>query len=222
MMNASQRLYLAILLSFEVALTRSLTLNLALFVLFFSLLLFQKVSIKRWMTYLAVATLPTLGTFWSFYLFGVGDLASRTHFGLVMGSRILLFILISAWLNNSVTPTVLLQFLQQNLKLSATFTYGILAALNFVPRFKEAFKSIQAAGLMRGEVLTWYTPSLYFKAIVQSINWSEMMAMAMTAHGFQEGASRSALKSYPYQKAGFVMIGALLISTFVLLKYSSF
>ncbi|MBS9338112.1 energy-coupling factor transporter transmembrane protein EcfT [Fructobacillus sp. M2-14] len=221
-MNASQRLFLALLISIEIAVTKSVTLNLTLFGMFFILLLCQRIKFKRLGFYIAVSILPTLGTFWSFYLFGIGGAFERMHTGMIMGSRIMLFVFVSAWLTNSVTPSVLLHSLQQNLKLSPTFIYGLLAALNFVPRFKDAFKSIQASANMRGQSLSWYQPTIYFKALIQAINWSETVAMAMTAHGFQEGASRSSFKRYPYKKSGFAVIAAALFATVVLLNFSQY
>ncbi|MDD9138877.1 cobalt ABC transporter permease [Fructobacillus sp. CRL 2054] len=221
-MNASQRLYLSLLISLEVALTQSFTLNVVLYVFFIGLLLFQGIRIQRILRYLFIALLPTLATFWSFYLYSVGNLSERLHTAYMMGSRVGLFIFVGAWLTNVVSPSVLLKSLEENLKLSATFIYGMLAALNFIPRFKQTFRSIQAASYMRGQAVHWYQPTLYFKALIHAIRWSEMLAMAMTSHGFQEGATRTRYRSYPYQKFGFVWIALIMCSTFIVLYLSQY
>ncbi|MBS9337259.1 energy-coupling factor transporter transmembrane component T family protein [Fructobacillus parabroussonetiae] len=211
MMNASQRLFLALFLSLEIVLTNSLSFNLILLLCFNALVIYRKIAWKRYGTYWLVAIIPSFGSFWSFYLYAQGDLAMRLHTGLVMGSRVIVLIFLGAWLVNGTKEAVLLQSLQQNLHLSNTFIYGMLAALNFMPRFKQAFQNIQAASQMRGVTLRWYQPTLYFKALIQAIQWSESLAMAMTAHGFQEGAKRSAYQQYPFKKIGFYWIALIAI-----------
>ncbi|CAK1246730.1 energy-coupling factor transporter transmembrane component T [Fructobacillus cardui] len=222
MMNATQRMVLALAISLEISLTKSVTLNVVLFSVAFLLLLIRRQPLKKICLYVVIAIIPVLGSFWSFYLYGEGTAAENLHFGLVMGSRVLVFIFIGAWLTMGMTPYVLLASLRQNLKMSATFTYGILGALNFMPRFKQAFSSIQAAGMMRGEVLRWWQPTLYFKALVHAIKWSKNLAMAMTSHGFQEGASRSAYRAYPMAKSGGVLIVLILIALQVILFVSHY
>ncbi|GAP00262.1 energy-coupling factor transporter transmembrane component T family protein [Fructobacillus ficulneus] len=217
MMNATQRLVLAVLISLEISLTKSVTLNLILVAGALSILLVRRQSLKRLCLYLAVAIIPVLGSFWSFYLYGSGTAAENLHFGMVMGSRVLVFIFIGAWLTLGMTPYVLLASLRQNLKMSATFTYGILGALNFLPRFRQAFTAIQAAGMMRGEVLRWWQPTLYFKSLVHAIKWSKNLAMAMTSHGFQEGANRSAYRTYPMPVSGWVVMAAMMAGIQVVL-----
>ncbi|MBS9334663.1 energy-coupling factor transporter transmembrane protein EcfT [Fructobacillus sp. M1-13] len=217
MMNASQRLFLTLLLSFEIVLTQSLSFNALLLLFFNGLVLSQGLPMKRYLYCWAVGLIPAIGSFWSFYLYAQGDLSHRLHVGLVMGSRVFLLIFVGAWLANKTKEAVLLQSLQQNLHLSNTFIYGLLSALNVMPRFKQAFKKIQAASQMRGVSLHWYQPTLYFKALIQAIQWSESLAMAMTAHGFQEGAVRSVYQTYPYKKVGFAWLALVFILTIGLL-----
>lgn len=222
MMNATQRLLLALLISLEISLTKSVTLNIILMVTSLIILLVKRQSWKKIGFYFLVAVIPVLGTFWSFYLYGQGSRAENLHFGFVMGSRVLAFIFMGAWLTIGMTPYVLLASLRQNLKMSATFTYGILGALNFMPRFKQAIASIQAAGMMRGEVLRWWQPTLYFKALVHAIKWSKNLAMAMTSHGFQEGANRSAYHQYPWSKSGWVTMAVIVLLIQVILRLSTY
>lgn len=218
MMNASQRLFLALLLSLEIVLTNSLGFNGLLLLVFNALVLLQRIDWKRYLTYWCVSIIPSIGSFWSFYLYAQGDQAARLHTGLVMGSRVLVLIFVGAWLVNGTRESVLLQSLQQNLHLSNTFIYGLIAALNFMPRFKQAIQNIQAASQMRGESLHWYQPTIYFKALIQAIQWSESLAMAMTAHGFQEGAKRTAYRTYPFKKVGFCWLALVVLFSIVLLR----
>lgn len=213
MMNATQRLFLALILSLEIVLTNSFFFNMLLLLVFNILTLYQQLPLRRYLYCWAVGFIPAIGSFWSFYLYAQGNLNHRIHVGLVMGSRVLLLIFVGVWLINKTKESVLLQALQQNLHLSNTFIYGLIAALNFIPRFKQAFQNIQAASQMRGVSLHWYQPTLYFKALIQAIQWSESLAMAMTAHGFQEGAQRSVYRAYPYKTVGFAwLIGVLVVT----------
>ncbi|MDF7637675.1 energy-coupling factor transporter transmembrane component T [Leuconostocaceae bacterium ESL0958] len=201
-MNASQRLLLALLLSVEVALTTSLAFNTGLVLACLLLLCWQRTGLKRlaWLT--AVTSLPALATYWSFLLYGQGSASSNAHFALLMASRLFAFVYLGAWFTSRVTAAELLASLEQNFKLSSTFTYGLLAALNFAPRFKRAFLTIQAAAYMRGQPLHFWQPTLYFKALVQALTWSRSLAMAMNSHGFQEGAQRSVYQRYPFRWIG--------------------
>ena len=49
-----------------------------------------------------------------------------------------------------------------------------------------AVKTIRAAGQMRGINLSWWSPTLYFKAILHAITWSDQLAQAMESHGYVE------------------------------------
>ncbi|CAK8054857.1 energy-coupling factor transporter transmembrane component T family protein [Eupransor demetentiae] len=219
-MNATQRLILAIIISLEIALTQSVTLNLFLLASALLILLLKRTSLKKIGFYFLIAIIPVFGTFWSFYLYGQGSPAANLHFGFVMGSRVLAFIFVGAWLTLGMTPYLLLTSLQQNLKLSATFAYGILGALNFMPRFKQAFGYIRAAGLMRDEALHFWQPTLYFKALVHALKWSESLAMAMTSHGFQEGAARSYYENHAWPGVGWLIMLAIIIVLQVVLWLS--
>jgi len=44
---------------------------------------------------------------------------------------------------------------------------------------------------MRGQQLSFWSPKLYFKAVLVSINWSQNLAQAMISHGFVEDAPRT-------------------------------
>ncbi|MCB7169190.1 energy-coupling factor transporter transmembrane protein EcfT, partial [Lactiplantibacillus plantarum] len=73
-------------------------------------------------------------------------------------------------------------------------------AYNLVPRIRHEFQVIRAAGLMRGQVLYFWSPQLFFKAILVSINCSQNLAQAMRSHGFVEDAPRTHYRKIPLTK----------------------
>jgi energy-coupling factor transport system permease protein len=71
---------------------------------------------------------------------------------------------------------------------------------------------------MRGQTLHFWSPQLYFKAILASLNWSENLAEAMTSHGFVEGAPRSFYKTVSVSWRDW----AILIGSLILLQIALF
>ena len=73
----------------------------------------------------------------------------------------------------------------------------MLAALNLIPKMKQA-DTIYTRG--DAEVLIYIevvSPTLYFKAILVAIQWSDQLAQVMESHGFVEGQARTATVDIP-------------------------
>lgn len=71
---------------------------------------------------------------------------------------------------------------------------------------------------MRGVTLHWWSPTLYFKAILSAIAWSDQLAQAMETHGFKEGAPRSAAQVIGVDKRDWLtMLLILLIIQIVII-----
>ncbi|MDF7626822.1 energy-coupling factor transporter transmembrane component T [Lactobacillaceae bacterium L1_55_11] len=210
-MNASQKLILVLLLSLELAFTQSAILNLMVVGACLVAMVVARVSWRRLLFYLGVAAIPVLGTFLSFWFYGSGSAASNGHIAWVMSTRLLAFISLGAWFAQTVNPYVLMTALEQNFKLSPTFVYGILGALNFLPKFKTALKNVLAVAQMRGQSLHVWSPALYAKALIQSLAWSENLAQAMTAHGFQEGAPRTHFRQDRLPLLGWLILALILV-----------
>ena len=87
-----------------------------------------------------------------------------------------------------------------------------------VPRIQHEVQVIRAAGLMRGQVLSFWSPQLYFKAILVSINWSQNLARAMRSHGFVEDAPRTHYRQIPLTKLDWTIV----ISGVLLLQVGAF
>ncbi|GMA70370.1 ABC transporter permease [Leuconostoc litchii] len=210
-MNETQKLLLVLLISIEIAFTQSVYLNLLLILISIIILIISKSSIKSFVRLILVCILPTIGSFTSFYFFGTGEAVQRIHFASVMTTRVVAYVFMGAAFMANMILYKLLRSLEQNVKMSATFVYGILGALNFIPKIIKAIRTIRAVGLMRGEVLYFWSPKLYFKAITQALVWSNNLAMAMTSHGFEEGERRSYHEQFPTKLSGWIIILVIML-----------
>ena len=80
-----------------------------------------------------------------------------------------------------------------------------------MPRVKQEVQTIRTAALMRGESLTFYSPQLFFKAILVSLRWSTRLAEAMASHGFTENAERTHFNTIVIKKRDWMMAISLLV-----------
>ncbi|MBJ7627691.1 energy-coupling factor transporter transmembrane component T family protein [Weissella confusa] len=187
-LNPTVLLVILIGIGFQNAFSQSITLNIIVAVVGLLYLLLQRVSGKVIVIMLLVAAPLAFGTWWSFIAFGTGD----THrIALVYASRLYAYLLLGAALTLTTHVKDLLISLHSHAKLSSTFTYGLLAAFNLLPRVRRQVQTIRYAASLRGITYHFWSPQLYFKAIVSALHWSDDLAMAMTSHGFTESFPRT-------------------------------
>lgn len=187
-MNPSLQLLLVLLISFEVSFTSRLTANLVFLVIVIFVLLAHRLHWRQWLWLLAGPFLPALALFVTIVFYSPGH---DWHFGFVLVSRIYLYVMLGATVTFTTTPLKLAQSLEQTAHLPAKFAYGTLSAVNLLPKIKQEVIQIRAAALMRGVTLHLWSPTLYFKAILVAINWSDQLAQAIESHGFVEGKQRT-------------------------------
>lgn len=188
-MNPSLQLLLVLWISFEVSFTSRLTANLVFLILAIIVLLFHHLRFRQWLWLICGPFLPALALFVTIVAYSPGH---DLHFGLVLVSRIYLYVMAGATVTFTTTPLKLAQSLEQTAHLPAKFAYGTLSAVNLLPKIKQEVTQIKAAALMRGVTLYLWSPTLYFKAILVAINWSDQLAQAIESHGFVEGHPRTA------------------------------
>lgn len=187
-LNPTIVLMTVLVLGLLTTIVRSVGMNVGMMVLSTLYLAFYN---RRWRTFglaLLIVFPLALGTWWSFIAFGVG---ATWHNAWIFASRLYAYIFLGAVLTLTVPIHTLLLSLMQNLKLSATFAYGLLAAFNLLPRIRQQIKIIRYAAQLRGVTYHFWQPQLYFKAILVALNWSRDLAEAMTSHGFSEGYPRT-------------------------------
>lgn len=186
-MNAGLKLFLTIFIAIEISFVTNLTVNLVVIAISLIILLINKIQWQALMKLVFWPLFPAVGLLVSQLYYGHGG----PLFAWILFSRIYAYVFVGALFTETTDLTTLALTLEQNFHLPAKFAYGVLAAFNLLPKIIEQVKTIKTAGLMRGVNLHFWSPQLYFKAILASISWSENLAEAMTSHGFVEGQRRT-------------------------------
>lgn len=187
-MNPSLKLLLVIIISLEISFTNNLSVNLILIGIAGGLLLLHRAQMQTWRRLLSIPLLPALVLVITLRWFSPEHswfLAS------IMASRLYTYCFLGTLVTVSTTPLELAQSLEQNVHLPAKFAYGTLAAINLIPRTIRAVITIRVAAEMRGITLHFWSPRLYFKAILSALGWSDDLAQAMESQGFVEGQPRT-------------------------------
>ncbi|MFT8323915.1 energy-coupling factor transporter transmembrane component T family protein [Oenococcus sicerae] len=195
-MKPALKFILVFIIGLELAFVRSLWLNILTIFAALLYLFIKKISLKKYLWLAIIGIMPAVGSWYMYF-----NLSSDHSeiFAWIMATRVYAYIFLGSIIAYSQTTTELMRSLEQDLKLNPTFVYGILGALNFLPKMDQQIKIIKASGKMRGVRLTIFSPQLYMKAIYNSIVWSNNLSQAMYAHGFLEGAARTQYNKKPLQ-----------------------
>lgn len=76
-------------------------------------------------------------------------------------------------------------------RIKTEFAYGLLAAVNLMPNLVKELKKVKLAYLVRGFKVTNLSFKVIFTMMVNSIRWSESVAMAMESKGFDSKSPRT-------------------------------
>ena len=76
-------------------------------------------------------------------------------------------------------------------KLSPKFAYGIIAAVNIMPHMINELKTVKLAYKVRGIKVNFFSSGVLFTMLVNSIQWSESLALAMESKGFTGDKNRT-------------------------------
>ncbi|WP_338209622.1 energy-coupling factor transporter transmembrane component T [Lactiplantibacillus paraxiangfangensis] len=208
-MNPSLKLLLLLIVALEISFTNIVSLNVALVVLSIIYLLACRVKLRTLLWLLIVPLIPAIGLWSTQYINGTGQ---KELMAWVLFTRIYAFVFTGATLTLTTDVLALADSLEQNCHLPSKFAYGVLAAYNLAPKIKHEVQVIRAAGLMRGQTLSFWSPQLYFKAILIAINWSQNLAQAMSSHGFVEDAPRTHYRQIQIHPSDWViLIGGVLL-----------
>ena len=206
-MNPSFKFFLALIISIEISLKSSLLTN--LLIIFFSIiyLIYKHIKLKNLLLTLLMPLIAAFTVFATLYWFAPQP---NLQNALSLSSRIYVYTLTIYCVAIGTTATELARSFEQNFHLPSKFAYGVLAALNIVPRMKEAVKQIRTAGMMRSVYLSFWSPVLYFKAILVALNSAENLAQGMASHGYRESAQRSVIVPVPVQKSDWLKLIVIL------------
>lgn len=189
-------LLLAVLFSsIEISFVRSIPGNVFLILLGLLYLFLNRIQYRK-MGLLILISIPlAFGTWTSFWFFGTGN---RLVNASIYTSRLYAYLVLGGMIALTTTPRALLINLHERFKLSNTFVYGILAALNLLDQVKQQIKTIQYAARLRGIKYHLWSPQLYFKTILSANYWANDLTNAMHSHGFSEGQPRTENNPKPW------------------------
>ncbi|WGN90452.1 energy-coupling factor transporter transmembrane component T [Ligilactobacillus faecis] len=187
-LNATVCCLTMLCLSILVAFGQRLLPNILLSSLCLGYLFLCRCPLKK-LSLIFLSALPlAFGTWWSFYLFSTtAPLTTAWLYTL----RLYTFLLLGCCLLLPYQLTEILFSLHLQLKLSATFVYGFLAAVNLLSNLQKQLARINYAAKMKGVSYHVFSPRLYLKLIVFALDQADALSQAMHSQGFEEGCPRT-------------------------------
>ncbi|QNQ81074.1 energy-coupling factor transporter transmembrane component T family protein [Lactobacillus sp. PV034] len=207
-MNPSLKLILILIISLEISFKPTLWANLILIVGALIFLLLHHLSLKEFLLILFFPLLGAIAIFSALYFFAPDH---NLFYAWTLFTRLYVFVFLGACLTLTTSPSQLSRSLEQNLHLPSKFAYGTLAAFNVIPKMKEEVTKIHYAAQMRGTNLSFWSPRLYFKAILVALAWAQGLSQGMLAHGYRENQSRSNLQPILITKKDWLFFLGILI-----------
>lgn len=111
--------------------------------------------------------------------------------GIQLSTRILAFASLGVLFALTTDNQEFVESLIHQGKLPPKYAYGVLAALHLLPKVREEYAMTRLAYKVRGIKVNTLSPKPLFTMLVNSLHWSENVAMAMESKGFQEDGKRT-------------------------------
>jgi energy-coupling factor transport system permease protein len=106
--------------------------------------------------------------------------------GVALACRVIAIAVVGAVFSLTTDPTMLVDSLVQQARVSPRFAYGALAAYQAIPRFGEDLATLRQARRVRGLRGGWH-PGLLVGVLVLALRHGDRMALAMDARAFGSG-----------------------------------
>lgn len=192
-------LFGAVLLSFQY----STMLNLSVFVIsVLFLLFFSKAGIRNIIGLLLPAFAAAFGLFMMGLYYAKDNAVGMTFtmdptmmqnvsIGLQLSTRLLSFAGLGLMFALTTDGEFFMRSLMRQCHLSPKFAYGMLAAFNLMPVIKREYVNVKKAYELRGIGSSNFSVRPVFTMLVNTVRWSESIAMAMESKGFCADAPRS-------------------------------
>ena len=162
--------------------------------------LLSKVPAKQLFAIMCPALLLAVGIFFTAYRF-----SSETTLGLqsdiftdvqlmnslLLSGRLLAFSSLGMLFVLTTDKIDFVRSLNIQLKLSAKFAYGTIAAWGMFPKMLYEYMKTRAAFRARGIRTSFISPALLLPLLVKSVRWAEAIAIAMESKGFDESSTRT-------------------------------
>lgn len=207
-MKAATVLISVILLSFQYL----VSLNLAVFVLSLLFLIFcSDAKLKNILTILIPAFIAAFGLFVTGLYYARGNsinvteleslssvpyavraaMSTNLYTAMQLATRLLAYAGFGIMFALSTDGEYFISSLMHQFHLPPRFAYGILAAIHLMPNMVREFRNVKLTFRTRGMRVHWYSIKPVFAMLVNSIRWSESVAMAMESKGFCGNAKRT-------------------------------
>lgn len=144
---------------------------------------------------------------------------SSFYNGLKLAARILSFAFLGILFALTTDGEEFVQSLIHQCHLSPKYAYGVLAAFHLLPVIREELFRTRLAFKVRGIPVTPFSLRPVFAMLVNTVHWSESIAMAMESKGFSGEEKRTyyhVTKVHWYDWAFFAgLVGLLLLGSFL-------
>ena len=119
--------------------------------------------------------------------------AMSTNFysALQLSTRLLAYAGLGILFSLTTDGELFIQSLMHQCRLSPKFAYGILAAIHLLPNMVREYNAVKLAFASRGKKVHFWNLQPTFVMMVNSIRWSEAIAMAMESKGFDGEGDRT-------------------------------
>ena len=147
--------------------------------------------------------------------------ASGIKTGMQLASRILAYGGLGLLYAFTSDAFALIMSLMQQFRLPPKFAYGILAAYHFFPVIHEEYGIVGAAMKVRGAKGGPLSTKRLIPMLVQAMERSSSLAMAMESRGFENGAPRSVAFRVPLRARDgifLVVLNALIIAGLIFIR----
>lgn len=118
-------------------------------------------------------------------------MSTNFYSALQLGSRILSYAGLGILFALSTDGEMFIRSLMHQCHLSPKFAYGILASFHLMPSMVREFGQARLALRTRGMNVGIFSLKPIFSMLVNSVRWSESLAMAMESKGFAGNESRT-------------------------------
>lgn len=133
--------------------------------------------------------------------------------GLNLGTRICAFGLLGISYSKTTDKLDLIYSFNQQLKLKDDICYGILSAINLIPKLKKDLDRVKLSYNVRGIKTNSLSIKPIFTLLVRSVRFSDNIAEAMESKGF--GSNRSHYKKLEVRLIDYIFAISLILVTLI-------
>ncbi|MCD7764738.1 MAG: energy-coupling factor transporter transmembrane protein EcfT [Lachnospiraceae bacterium] len=211
-LNPSVKMFTVLICAILLSVQYLVSLNVTVFLIsLFLLTFFSNARMKQVLTILIPAFIAAFGLFVTGLYYARGSsidvteleslsavpyavraaMSTNLYTAMQLSTRLLAYAGLGILFALSTDGEFFISSLMHQCHLPPRFAYGILAAIHLMPTMTREFSNVKLAFRTRGMRVHWYSLKPIFTMLVNSIRWSESVAMAMESKGFCGDAERT-------------------------------